>query len=166
MSATRHFPNSATRPNVNFRRRDHPVPRLKIENGLSDRDRNADRVTWVPSRSGTGASTIREAQRCRLTFAATSICKHYQKIVVLLLQRLELCLKRTELVCLGLSSGATSGKSIATVCRTRNGLWENPTAGAAYRAHRAESGWPYWSIRTASTTQRADAASSECALIR
>jgi hypothetical protein len=54
---------------------------------------------------------IREAQRCRLTFAATSICKHYEKIVVLLLQRLELCLKRTELVCLGLSSGAASGKS-------------------------------------------------------
>ena len=54
---------------------------------------------------------FREAQRCRLTFAATSICKHYEKIVVLLLQRLELCLKRTELVCLGLSSGAASGKS-------------------------------------------------------
>ena len=68
LSATRHFPNSATRPNVNFRRRDHPVPRLKIENGLSDRDRSADRVTWVPSRSGTGASTIREAQRCRLEY--------------------------------------------------------------------------------------------------
>ena len=64
---------------------------------------------------------IREAQRCRLTFAATSICKHYQKIVVLLLQRLELCLKRTELVSLGLSSGATSGKSQLSVARETGG---------------------------------------------
>ena len=146
LSATRHFPNSATRPNVNFRRRDHPVPRLKIENGLSDRDRSADRVTWVPSRSGTGASTIREAQRCRLTFAATSICKHYQKIVVLLLQRLELCLKRTELVCLGLSSGATLRK-VATVCRTVAKRAENISDGwrSIQSTLEPESGWPYWS---------------------
>ena len=144
LSATRHFPNSATRPNVNFRRRDHPVPRLKIENGLSGRDRSADRVTWVPSRSGTGASTIREAQRCRLTFAATSICKHYQKIVVLLLQRLELCLKRTELVCLGLSSGATPGKSQLSVALSRN--VRKIRRLAQHTEHtRAESGWPYWS---------------------